>query len=64
MAVKCKTKDLHRLLDGNLSIAYGDICRYVMEMNSSIRGDKHEFCIVVINIRLVRSCPSIDITNA
>ena len=33
-----------------------------MEMFSSFRGDKHEFCLVVIKFRHVRSCPSFDIT--
>ena len=34
-----------------------------MEMLSSIRGDKHEFCLVVFKSQHVRSCPSFDITN-
>ena len=33
-----------------------------MEMLSSFRGDKHEFCLVVIKFKHVRSCPSFDIT--
>ena len=33
-----------------------------MEMFSSFRGDKHEFCLVVIKLKHVRSCPSFDIT--
>ena len=33
-----------------------------MEMLSSIRGDKHEFCLVVIKFKHVRSCSSFDIT--
>ena len=33
-----------------------------MEMLSSLRGDKHEFCLVVIKFKHVRSCPSFDIT--
>ena len=35
-----------------------------MEMLSSFRGDKHEFCLVVIKFRHVRSCQSFDIINA
>ena len=34
-----------------------------MEMLSSFRGDKHEFCLVVIQFKYVRSCPSFDITG-
>ena len=30
-----------------------------MVMLSSFRGDKHEFCLVVIRFKHVRSCPSI-----
>ena len=33
-----------------------------MEMLSYFRGDKHEFCLIVIKIKHVRSCPSFDIT--
>ena len=33
-----------------------------MEMLSSLRGEKHEFCLVVIKFKHVRSCPSFDIT--
>ena len=33
-----------------------------MEMLNSLKGDKHEFCLVVIKFRHVRSCPSFDIT--
>ena len=33
-----------------------------MDMLSSLRGDKHEFCLVVIKFKHARSCPSIDIT--
>ena len=33
-----------------------------MEMLSSVRGDKHEFCLVVMKIKHVRSRPSINIT--
>ena len=38
------------------------ITAYIMEVHSSIRGDKHEFCLVVIKLKHARSCPSIDIT--
>ena len=34
-----------------------------MEMLSSLRGEKHEFCLVVIKFKHVRSCPSFDITH-
>ena len=34
-----------------------------MEMLSSLRGDKHEFCLAVIKLKRVRSCPSFDVTN-
>ena len=34
-----------------------------MEMPSSLRGDKHEFCLVVNKSKHVRSCLSIDITH-
>ena len=30
-----------------------------MEMLSSFRGDKHEFCLVVIKSMLVGSCPAL-----
>ena len=33
-----------------------------MEMLGSFRADKHEFCLVVIKFKHVRSCPSFDIT--
>ena len=33
-----------------------------MEMVISFRGDKYEFCLVVIKFKHVRSCPSFDIT--
>ena len=33
-----------------------------MEMLSSFGDDKHEFCLVVIKFKHVRSCPSFDIT--
>ena len=33
-----------------------------MEMLSSFRGDKHEFCLVVIKFKHVHSCLSFDIT--
>ena len=33
-----------------------------MEMLSSFRGDKHEFCLDVIKYKNVRSCQSFDIT--
>ena len=33
-----------------------------MKVLSSFRGDKHEFCLVVIKFKHVRGCPSIDIT--
>ena len=33
-----------------------------MEMLSSFRGDKHEFCLVVIKFKHVRSCPCFDMT--
>ena len=29
-------------------------------MLSSLRGDRHEFCLVVIKFKHVRSCPSFD----
>ena len=35
-----------------------------MEMLSSFRGDKHEFCLVVIEFKHVHSKPSFDITYA
>ena len=34
-----------------------------MEMPFSLRGDKHEFCLVVTKIKHVRSCPTFDITD-
>ena len=34
-----------------------------MEMPCSIRGDKHEFCLVVNKVEHVRSCPSFDFTH-
>ena len=33
-----------------------------MEMLSSLRGDKHEFCLVVMKSKHVHSCPRFDIT--
>ena len=33
-----------------------------MEMLSFLGCDKHEFCLVVIKFKHVRSCPSFDIT--
>ena len=33
-----------------------------MEMLGSFGSDKHEFCLVVIKFKHVRSCPSFDIT--
>ena len=33
-----------------------------MQMLISLRGNKHEFCLVVIKYKHVRSCPSFDIT--
>ena len=33
-----------------------------MEMLRSLRGDKHEFCLVVIKFKHDRSCSSFDIT--
>ena len=30
-----------------------------MEMLSSFRGDKHEFCLVVIKFKYVRSCQAL-----
>ena len=33
-----------------------------MEMLSSFRGDKNEFCLVVIKFKHVRSCPSFVMT--
>ena len=33
-----------------------------MELLSSFRGDKHEFCLAVIKFKHVRSCPNFDIT--
>ena len=44
-------------------ITNSDRSRQVMEMLRSIRGDKHEFCLAVIKLKHVRSCPSIDITH-
>ena len=35
-----------------------------MEMISSFGGDMHEFCLVVIKSKHVRSYPSFDITYA
>ena len=35
-----------------------------MEMLSSIRGGKHEPCLVVITFKHVRSCLGFDITYA
>ena len=35
-----------------------------MEMISSLRGDKHEFCHVVIKFKHVRSLSSFDVTYA
>ena len=32
-----------------------------MEMLSSIRGDNHELCLVVIKFKHVRSCQNFDI---
>ena len=52
----------HRLFEGNLSIANSDSSRYAMEMLRSLRGDKHELCLVAIKLRHVRSCPSFGIT--
>ena len=34
-----------------------------MEMLGSLRGDKHEFCLVVIKFMHVCSSPSFDITH-
>ena len=34
-----------------------------MKMLSSFSGDKHEFCLVVIKFKHVRSCSSFDITH-
>ena len=34
-----------------------------MKMLSSIRVDKHEFCLVVFIFKHVRSCPTFDITD-
>ena len=34
-----------------------------MEMLSSSRGNKHEFCLVVIKFMHVRRCLSFEITN-
>ena len=34
-----------------------------MEMPSSFRDDKHEFCLVVIKFKHVHSCPRFDITH-
>ena len=33
-----------------------------MEMLSSFRGDKHEFCLIAIRFKHVRSCPYFDMT--
>ena len=33
-----------------------------MEMLSSFRGDKREFCFVIIKVKHVHSCPSFDMT--
>ena len=35
-----------------------------MEMLSSFGGDKQDFCLVVITLKHVGSCPSFDITHA
>ena len=35
-----------------------------MEMLSSISGDKHEICHVIVKSKNVRSCPNFDITYA
>ena len=32
-----------------------------MEMLSSFRGDKHEFCLVVIKTKHIHSCPFVKI---
>ena len=37
---------------------------FFMEMLSSFGGDNHEFCLVVIKFKHVRSCQSFDITYA
>ena len=63
MTFNWKTQILDRLFEGNLSIADSDWSRYAMEMLSSIRGDKHEFYLVVIKSNHVCSCPSFDITH-
>ena len=34
-----------------------------MEIVSSLRGDKHELCLVVIKFKHVCSCQSFDITH-
>ena len=34
-----------------------------MEMLSSLGGDKHELCLVIIEFKHVGSCPSFDITH-
>ena len=34
-----------------------------MELLSSLRDDKHEFCLVVIKLKHVSSSQSFDITN-
>ena len=58
MTILCKTQIFHRLFEGSLSIAQFEGSRQVMEMHSSHRGDKHEFCLVVIKVKHFRSCPS------
>ena len=35
-----------------------------MEMLRSFRVDKHEFCLAVIKLKRVCSCPSFDVTYA
>ena len=34
-----------------------------MEMLSSPRGDKHEFCLTVIKFKQACSCPGFDVTD-
>ena len=62
MSVQCKAQILHSHVVGNMSITHSDRSRLAMEMIISLRGDKHEFCLVVIKYKHVRSCPISYIT--
>ena len=35
-----------------------------MEILSSLKGDKHESCLIDVKLKHVRSCPSFDMTYA